>query len=226
MDAGHGGKDPGAIGINKTQEKDITFTISKKLKRKLNNSKFFKAIMTRTGNYYVSISKRTKIAQENKVNVLISIHTNSSKNSNMSGLSIWVLSKKKNSSKLTDLSRKNINNIKTFKINQYHIFNKMIHSRLKNIILNVKFNHIRESGYVLAKNIIQELKHIHSLYKVHPIHANFGILKSPYYPSILIETGFISNKLEEKKLSNKYYQNIIVHSIYLGLKRYFFKNCI
>ncbi|XBC39509.1 MAG: N-acetylmuramoyl-L-alanine amidase [Buchnera aphidicola (Nurudea shiraii)] len=208
MDAGHGGQDPGAIGINKTEEKNINFSISKKLEKKINSSNIFKAIMIRTGNYYLSISKRIKISEKNHVNLLISIHANSSKNSKISGLSVWVLSKKGMKFEITHLSKKQ-NALKRHK------------NYMKPPILNSKFNFVKKSGYTLAKKIIQEFKIFKFLYQNNPKHANFGILKSPNFPSILIETGFISNIKEEKKLNNKNYQKILVNSIYLGLKKYF-----
>ncbi|XBC38994.1 MAG: N-acetylmuramoyl-L-alanine amidase [Buchnera aphidicola (Melaphis rhois)] len=224
MDAGHGGQDPGAIGINKTKEKDITLSISKQLENKLKKSKLFKVIMTRKKNNYISISKRTKIAKKNNVNALISIHTNSSKNSKMSGSSIWLLSKQRINSEIVHWSKKNINDIIKFKKNRQYFLKKNIDPYLKLALLDFKFNYVQKLGYMLAKNVIQELKNVNSLYQSHPKHANFGILKSPNFPSILIEIGFISNKLEEKKLNNKSYQKIIVNSIYCGIKKHFFNN--
>ncbi|XBC38461.1 MAG: N-acetylmuramoyl-L-alanine amidase [Buchnera aphidicola (Floraphis choui)] len=218
MDAGHGGKDPGAIGINKTQEKNIAFKISKKLEYKLNKSKLFKVIMIRNGNYYLSISKRTNIANKNNVNLLISIHTNSSKNSKLSGLSMWVLSKRGINSEITNWSKK-----RTSKI-MIHTKKKNINLRSKTSVLNLKFNCVQKLGNILARTIIKELKNTSSLKQINLKYASFGILKSPHFPSILIETGFISNRTEERKLNNKFYQQILVNSIYLGLKKHFFEN--
>ncbi|XBC45115.1 MAG: N-acetylmuramoyl-L-alanine amidase [Buchnera aphidicola (Schlechtendalia chinensis)] len=225
IDAGHGGKDPGAIGISKVQEKDITFKISKQLEHTLNKSKLFKVIMIRNGNYYVPISKRTKIAKKNHANVLISIHTNSSANSKTSGLSIWVLSKRKINSEVLYWPKKNIKNKKNSDKDQYNKHKKNAKNRIKSEFLDFQSHYVQKSGYIIATNIIKELKHVKNLHKTqYPKNANFGILKSPYFPSILIETGFISNQLDEKKLKNKSYQKIIANSIYRGLKKYFFEN--
>ncbi|XBC42564.1 MAG: N-acetylmuramoyl-L-alanine amidase [Buchnera aphidicola (Meitanaphis elongallis)] len=212
--------------MSHTQEKNITFSISKRLKHKLNKSTLFKVIMIRNGNYYLSISKRTKIAKKNNVNVLISIHANSSKNSKIFGLSTWVISKKRINSEINNLSKSNniIYNIKALKNNKKHVLKKKIDLYLKLDTLKLRFKRVQKTGYILAKNIIKELKNTNSIYQINPKCANFGILKSPYFPSILIETGFISNKLEEKKLNNALYQKKLVNSIYLGLKKYYFKH--
>ncbi|XBC43303.1 MAG: N-acetylmuramoyl-L-alanine amidase [Buchnera aphidicola (Meitanaphis flavogallis)] len=223
IDAGHGGQDPGAIGINKTQEKNINLAISEKLKHKLNKSKLFQVIMIRNGNYYLSIEERINIAKKKNVNLLISIHTNSSNNPKISGLSTWILSKKRMNSEIHYLSKKNTKKIKLFKKNKKYFLKKNTKPYLKSIMLDLQFNHIQKSGYLLAKKIIKELKKTHSVYESHPKRASFGILKSPNFPSILIETGFISNTSEEKKLNSETYQKKIVDSIYLGLTKYFFK---
>ncbi|XBC43084.1 MAG: N-acetylmuramoyl-L-alanine amidase [Buchnera aphidicola (Kaburagia rhusicola ensigallis)] len=209
--------------MNNTQEKNINLEISEKLKYKLNKSKLFKVVMIRNGNYYLSIEKRINIAKKKNVNLLISIHTNSSNNPRISGLSMWILSKKRINSEINYLSKKNTKKIQLFKRSKKHFSKKNTSPYLKSIMLDLQFNHIQKSGYLLAKKIIKELKSTNCIYEPHPKRASFGILKSPNFPSILIETGFISNKLEEKKLNNEIYQKKIVDSIYLGLTKYFFK---
>ncbi|XBC41538.1 MAG: N-acetylmuramoyl-L-alanine amidase [Buchnera aphidicola (Nurudea yanoniella)] len=194
--------------MNNTKEKNINFLISQRLEKKLNNSKIFQAIMIRKGNYYLSISKRIEISKKNHANVLISIHANSFKNPKISGFSIWILSKKRIKHEVINLSKK-------------YIFIKHKKYRKNISLLNAKFKIAKQSGYLLAKKIIKELKNIKLLHQSNPKNASFGILKSPDFPSILIETGFISNKKDEKKLNNKFYQKILVNSIYLGLKKYF-----
>ncbi|WP_228368078.1 N-acetylmuramoyl-L-alanine amidase family protein [Buchnera aphidicola] len=207
MDAGHGGQDPGAIGKNKFQEKNITLSIAKKLTKLLNHTNFFKAVMIRRGNYFLSVFKRTQIAEKYHANLLISIHANSSKNRKISGVSIWVLPK-------------NVHNTRI----QKHKLNKKTKNIHKKINTKTsKFKNFYEIEYDLAKIIIQELRKVSTLNQKKPKYAKFGILKFSQFPSILVETGFISNPIEEQHLNKKFYQNLISKSISIALKKYFLK---
>lgn len=218
IDAGHGGQDPGAIGKNKIQEKNINLSIAKKLQLSLNKTKLFKVIMIRSGNYFLPISERIKIAKK-KTNLLISIHANSSNNRKLFGSSVWMLS----------------NNYKNLKTNNYKkkFFyiksNKKINIKKKNInnnnnltYTNSKLNNFYNTEIKIGNILLKELQNINPNKKITLKHALFKILKSSNFPSILIETGFISNPREEKKLNNKNYQQRIVKFICIGLKKYFF----
>lgn len=147
--------------------------------------------MIRNGNYFIPIRKRTQTAQKKRANLLISIHTNSTNNKKISGISVWIFSNTKK-----------------------HILNK---NKLK------KYNNINKIKYELAKTVIKELHNVTNLNQTQPKFARFAILNSTSFPSILIETGFISNPKEAKNLNSQYYQNLIVKYIFLALQKYFLK---
>lgn len=181
--------------------------------------------MTRNGNYFIPISKRTKIAKKKHANLLISIHANSSKNKKASGASIWILPEKNiNTNTKKNLLKMKLKNFKKSKNPKkfYNIRNNLkLHSKI--LYLNSQFKNIYKTRYNLATTIIQELKNITVLNQKKPKYAQFGILKSSNFPSLLIEIGFISNPLEEKHLNNKYHQNLIVKFIFIALNKFFLK---
>ncbi|WP_367678305.1 N-acetylmuramoyl-L-alanine amidase [Buchnera aphidicola] len=221
IDAGHGGQDPGAIGHKGLQEKKVNIEIALQIKKLLNNNKMFHAILTRNNDYYLSLKKRRQFLTNNQINLLISIHADSSKKQYISGASVWIISNArmnreinnylKNNKSIVSFS-KNIQNI--FNQNKYDIF-------LKKTILDLQFNNFRKIELDLSKHILEQLKKNIKLHKIHPNYASLGILSCINIPSILIETGFITNFVEEKKLRTTDYQNKIAQSIYLALRNYF-----
>ena len=224
IDAGHGGQDPGAIGKNSIKEKDITLSIANKLANLLNKTKFFKAIMIRNGNYFIPISKRTKIANQKHANLLISIHTNSSKNRKAIGLSVWIPPNKKTHIHYEHYKfNKKLKNLHTLNKSKNNLYTSKKHdtSQFKSRSIDLKSTNFQNSEYNLAKTIIRELQHVIILNQKKPKYARFSILQSSNFPSILIETGFISNPLEAKCLNKKYYQTIIVKFIIIALKKHF-----
>jgi len=223
IDAGHGGYDPGAIGIRGLKEKNINIEIALKLEKLLNHDKMFCTILTRHNDSYLSLKKRKQLLKKNQVNFLISIHADSSRKQNVSGASIWIVSKTRINreinnylkNKSTLLFSKKIENI--FKQNKNDFF-------LKKTILDLQSNNFQKIELDLSKEILKQLEKNTKLNKKYPNYASLGILSSINTPSILIETGFITNILEGKKLKTTNYQNKIANSIYLGLKNYFTKS--
>ncbi|WP_163119817.1 N-acetylmuramoyl-L-alanine amidase [Buchnera aphidicola] len=220
IDAGHGGQDPGAIGHKGLQEKTINIAIALKIKKLLNHDQRFHAILTRTKDIYLSIKKRKEFFKKHYANLLISIHADSSKKKSASGASIWIISKNRMHREINNylikpsiiFFPKKIENI--LKKHQNDIF-------LKKTILDLQSNDFKDIELKIARNILRELKKKIKLHKQSPNYASLGILSSINIPSILIETGFITNISEEKKLSTKIYQNKISKAIYLAIKHYF-----
>ncbi|WP_367681953.1 N-acetylmuramoyl-L-alanine amidase [Buchnera aphidicola] len=221
IDPGHGGQDPGAINNLGLQEKKINLKIGIKLKNILQNSKMFYPILTRYNDSYISLKKRTDFIKKNHVNFLISIHADSSKKKYVSGASIWISNKIRMHREIDNFIKnkkekvyfsKNVQNI--LKKNKYNFF-------LKKTILDLQFNNFQKMEINLSKYIFQQFKKITKLNKMHPNYASLEILSAINTPSILIETGFITNFLEQKKLRTDKYQYQIANAIYLGLKNYF-----
>lgn len=217
IDAGHGGKDPGAIGYRHTREKHITLSIAKKLAKLINRTKGMKAVLTRRGDYYIGLTKRIEIAQSNKASAFVSIHADAVQRRSARGASVYTLSEKGGSTKFArQLERsQNItnqfNNKSTAKKDQY----------LDKILLNFSRKDRDTQSQRLGINILKQMSKVGPLHKKTPQKAGFVVLKTPAIPSVLVETAFISNPQEEKRLNNKKAQDKIATAIYKGILSYY-----
>jgi N-acetylmuramoyl-L-alanine amidase len=218
VDAGHGGEDSGAIGKNKSQEKNVNLAIAKKLVANINKNPELKAILTRSGDYYIPLTKRITIAQKEKATMFISIHADSVENSSAKGASIYTLSEKGNNSKLAKQLEQSQNLVDQFGGVETVIDNDQF---LKNILTDFSRKDRDIQSQQLAKEILKELEKIGPVHKIEPQKANFVVLKSPTIPSILVETAFISNPAQEKRLTNSKQQQKIANSIYQGIVDYY-----
>lgn len=221
IDAGHGGKDPGAIGSTLgIKEKTVTLAIAKELKALLDADPNFKAVMTRSGDYFIQLPERTEIARKHKANYLVSIHADSSPtSSSMKGASVWVLSNRRASDEMgkwLEESEKQSELLggagRILSNNNEKYFNQTV--------LDLQFSHAQRSGYELGKTVLSRLSPFVSLAKSSPQHASLSVLRSPDITSILVETGFLSNPAEEQKLASPTYRKMIAKSIYYGLVAY------
>lgn len=221
IDAGHGGKDPGAIGTRLgLHEKNVTLQIAKELKTLLDKDSRFKSVLTRNGDYYISVPHRSEIARKNKANYLISIHADSNRLSSLRGASVWVLSNKRASSEmgrwLEDHEKQSellggAGNVLAGHDEKY----------LNQTVLDLQFGHAQRAGYQLGQAILKRFGTFAKLSKNVPQHASLGVLRSPDIPSVLIETGFLSNHEEESKLATAAYRRQIANAIYRGLIAYY-----
>ena len=220
VDAGHGGEDSGAIGKNKSQEKNVNLAIAKKLVLKINKNSDLKAVLTRSGDYYIPLTKRITIAQKENANMFISIHADSVESSTAKGASIYTLSEKGNNSKLAQQLEQSQNLVDQFGGVETVIDNDQF---LKNILTDFSRKDRDMQSFNLAKEIISQLEKIGPIHKKIPQKANFVVLKSPAIPSVLVETAFISNPTQEKRLTNSKQQQKIADSIYQGIINYYRK---
>jgi len=218
VDAGHGGEDSGAIGKNKSQEKNVNLAIAKKLVTTINKNPELKAILTRSGDYYIPLTKRITIAQKEKATMFISIHADSVESSSAKGASIYTLSEKGNNSKLAKQLEQSQNLVDQFGGVETVIDNDQF---LKNILTDFSRKDRDIQSQNLAKEILKELDKIGPVHKIEPQKANFVVLKSPTIPSILVETAFISNPTQEKRLTNRKQQQKIANAIYQGIIDYY-----
>lgn len=221
IDAGHGGKDPGAIGKKLgIKEKDVTLAIAKELKALLDADPNFNAIMTRKTDIFVQLPERTEIARENRANYLISIHADSSpRYDNMKGASVWVLSNRRANDEMGLLLEESEKKSELLG-GAGRILAHNNERYLNQTVLDLQFSHVQRTGYALGTKVIGRMARITSLAKSQPQHASLSVLRSPDITSVLVETGFLSNPIEEQKLSTATYRKQIAKAIYDGLISY------
>tara|TARA_Y100001935_G_C17311742_1_gene517089 strand:+ start:3830 stop:5149 length:1320 start_codon:yes stop_codon:yes gene_type:complete len=218
IDAGHGGEDPGAIGpLKKTREKNVTLQIAKKLKYLIDRQSGMRAILTRQGDYYIGLRKRMKLARDSKADLFISIHADAFKDKRVRGSSVYVLSShgatseaarwlaaKENSSDLVGgVSLEDKDNV------------------LASVLLDLSQSATQEASLSAAQKVFENLKMVGRVHGKRVQQAGFMVLKSPDIPSLLVETGFITNPTEEKNLRNQKYQELLAMAIMQGIRRYF-----
>ena len=220
IDAGHGGEDPGSIGGKGTYEKRVTLAIARKLQKLINKEKGMKAVMIRSGDYYVNINRRTSIAREKHVDFFVSIHADAFRTSVPSGASVWVVTKKRAES---ELSRWLVNREKKSELlgGGGGVIKNTSDSHLALALADMSKEHSLGVSFGVANNVIKELKKITKMHKKTPQNGNFGVLKSSDIPSILVETGFISNHREEKNLTWPKHQQRLANAIHKGIKSHF-----
>lgn len=220
IDPGHGGKDPGAIGRNLgIYEKNVTLSIARELKALLDKDPNFRGVLTRNGDYYISVPERSEIARKFKANYLVSIHADSSLNPNQRGASVWVLSNRRANDEMgqwleDDEKRSELlggaGKVLSHNNDKY----------LDQTVLDLQFGHSQRTGYEIGRNILRRFSKVTTLSRNTPQHASLGVLRSPDIPSVLVETGFLSNAEEEQKLNSPAYRRRIAYMIYEGLVAY------
>lgn len=224
IDAGHGGQDPGAIGAGGTREKVVTLAVAQKLQRLLNNDPLFKGVMTRTGDYFVSVMGRSDVARQQHANMLVSIHADAAPNREVSGASVWVLSNSRADSEMAGWLEQHEKQSELLGGAGDVLANNHTDPYLSQAVLDLQFGHAQRVGYDVAQRVLDQLQKVGPLHKRRPEHASLGVLRSPDIPSLLVETGFISHREEEKKLASSAYQQQLAEAIYAGLRAYFLQN--
>ena len=226
IDAGHGGKDPGAIGKRGVKEKNVTLAVATQLAKYVNSNPRFKGTLIRSKDVFVDLDKRSEIARSHKADILISIHADSvASGSSARGASVWVLSNNR-------AQRENSKVLKGDKGQLLSGVSEVLSSTDKQnpylaaTILSMSSDNTRSEGYNMGQEILNKLGKFTKLHKKEPIHASLAVLKSPDIPSLLIETGFLSNPYEEIQLNQPNYQKQIAYSIYQGIVAYYEKYTI
>ncbi|MBI6528599.1 N-acetylmuramoyl-L-alanine amidase [Proteus vulgaris] len=220
IDAGHGGQDPGAIGQKGNREKDVTLSVARKLEARLHNDPMFKPVLTRNGDYFISVAGRSEVARKQNANMLVSIHADSAPNRSARGASVWVLSNRRANSELGKWLEQSEKQSELLG-GAGDALSDGADPYLSQTVLDLQFGNSQRVGYDVAVAVLSELRKVGSLHKKTPEHASLGVLRSPDIPSILVETGFISHAAEEQLLISDAYQEKLAASIHAGLKNYF-----
>ncbi|MDX2073672.1 MAG: N-acetylmuramoyl-L-alanine amidase [Alphaproteobacteria bacterium] len=216
IDPGHGGNDPGAIGPKKSQEKDIVLAFATSLKDMLLASGKYRVLMTRESDRFIPLRERVKIAREAKGSIFISIHADSAPKNNARGLSVYTLSEKASDAETAALAA---NENKVDILGGMDLSNER--EDVADILISLAQRETRNRSALLADLLTVSLgKQLKLLPNPHRF-AGFAVLKAPDIPSVLIETGFISNPAEEKLLKTSAYRKKLMVGIMGGIDRYF-----
>lgn len=217
IDPGHGGKDPGARGPSASMEKKLVLSISKKLKAKIDALPGMRAVLTRSSDKYIPLRGRLAIARKNNADLFISIHADAFTKPTASGSSVYILSTKGATSEAAKWLAQSENAVDL----KYGVTISDYDKDISQVLLDIQQNATIESSYIVADKTLKELKKIGKVHKNKVERAGFVVLKSPDIPAILVETAFISNPAEEKKLQSSAYQDKLATAISKGVKRYF-----
>ena len=218
LDPGHGGDDPGAIGKkHRTQEKRVALQIARRLKRLIDAEAGMKAVLTRTGDYYVGLRKRMDVARHHRADLFVSIHADAFRDKRVHGASVYVVSRKGASSEAARwlATQENAADL----VGGVSLGDK--NPVLASVLLDLSQSATRQASQAAAQHMFRELGRISTVHGRRVQRAGFVVLKSPDIPSILVETGFISNPREERRLRNSKYQQRLAKGLLAGIKSYF-----
>ncbi len=218
IDAGHGGKDPGAIGPAGTYEKDIVLAIARRLERLVQNERGMRPVMIRTGDYFLPLRQRIDRAREQQADVFISIHADAAPNRNAQGSSVYILSDRGATSEAARWLAARENEADR-RLGSVAIDNK--DNVLASVLLDLSQTATLEASATLADALIGEMHRVGKVRSRQVERAAFAVLRSPDVPSVLVEAAFISNPEEERKLRDANFQQSIAQAILGGLRAYF-----
>ena len=217
IDAGHGGEDPGAHGHRGTREKDVVLAIARRLEQLVKEEPGMRPVMIRNGDYYISLRKRIKKAREYRADLFISIHADAFHNPKARGSSVYALSKRGASSEAAKWLANSENEADL--IGGVSLDDK--DDLLASVLLDLSQTATIEASLDIGNDILGGLKQISKVHKSRVQQAGFVVLKSPDIPSVLVETAFISNPAEERKLLSASYQQKMARAMMRGIRTYF-----
>ncbi len=220
IDPGHGGEDPGAVGANGSYEKNITLSIARRLKGLIDKQENMRAYLTRDGDYFLPLHERVNRARRAQADLFVSVHADAFIKPHARGSSVFALSEKGATSAAARWLAKNENAadlIGGVNVNARDVY-------LKQTLIDLSQTAQISDSLKLGKEVLEEIGGINQLHKPRVEQAGFAVLKAPDIPSILIETAFISNPEEEKRLNDEQYQDSMAKAIVNGIKRYFDRN--
>lgn len=220
VDPGHGGHDPGAVGRGKTREKHVALAVSRELAERINAERGMRAILIRTGDYYVGHRRRMQIAKENKADLFVSIHADAVSDRRANGATVYALSTKGASDEEARLLAEREN--AAVRIGAVSLEDK--DAVLASVLLDLSQSAALSASLDVGSSVIGELAKIVRVRRRNVQQAGLIVLKSPDMPSILVETAYISNPTEEKLLRDRHHQGKLANAILAGIRGYFYTN--
>ena len=216
LDPGHGGVDPGTIGVSGSYEKDITLAVAQAAKRVLESAGRYRVILTRTHDVYIRLRDRFEVAHDNDAELFISLHADSIASHKIRGGSVYTLSDTASDKEAEDLAQKENKSdiIAGADLTGYA-------SEVSRVLIDLAQSDTNRESYYLARMLVGELKKNIKLLRTSHRYAGFAVLKSPNVPSALIELGYLSNRIDERNLTNPKYRSAIGQAILRAVDRYF-----
>ena len=222
IDAGHGGEDPGALGPNRVREKDVVLKIGNELKKLINAEPGYEAIMIRGGDYYVPLRKRRNLARKARADLFISVHADAFKNPKARGASVFALSRKGATSESARFLASKENEADLIGgVGEDGVDLKPLDKDIAQVLVDLSMTNTLATSLDVGARVLKNMGSVTKLHKRQVEQAGFLVLKSPDVPSILVETGFISNPTEAKQLSDSNHRKKLAKAIFKGVKSYF-----
>jgi len=218
IDPGHGGKDPGASGMLGSKEKNIVLAIARKLAKEINQTPNMRAVLTRNGDYFVPLRGRLRLARRGKADVFVAIHADSWFNRRANGASVYALSQHGATSEAAHWLAGRENMSELAGVNAQELQGQSY--LLRSVLIDLEQTATIRDSLHLGRSLLADLHAVTSLHYRRVEQAPFMVLKSPDIPSVLVETGFLSNKQEELHLRDPVYQGKIARAILIGLQKY------
>ena len=219
IDPGHGGKDPGAIGLRNSREKHIVLAIAKQLKNLIDKQPGMRAVLTRNGDYYVGLRERMEIARKHDGDIFVAIHADAFGNHDSHGASVFALSPRGATSEAARWLAEKENYSELGGVDLSSLDDK--NDEIRTVLIDLSQTATISASLNMGSSVLNNLDRITTLHSKKVEQARFVVLKSPDIPSVLVETGFISNPKEERNLTNPNYQNKVSQAIFAGIKTYF-----
>lgn len=224
IDAGHGGKDPGARGKNGTEEKKIVLAIAKRLSAEIKRISFRRVILTRNGDYFLSLRERLKLAHQYHADLFIAIHADAYFDNNATGASVYALSPRGATSEAARWLARRDNYSELGKVDLGELKDNSL--MLRSVLIDLAQTETTRDSLRLGSTMLNALDRISALHHQQVEQAPFVVLKSPDIPSILVEVGFITNPVEEKRLTDASYQQQLAEALARGVTQYIKKYAV
>jgi len=216
IDAGHGGKDPGAIGYGRVYEKDIVLKYATTLKKYLENEKKYKVVLTRKNDKFLPLRRRIEIARQHNADMFISLHADAAKNRKARGLSIYTLSEIASDKEAAELAKKEnkIDIVAGIDLTKFD-------SQTSDILIDLSFREAKNKSKSFARLLLKQLRGKYLVRKNSMHSAGFVVLKNSNMASILVELGYLTNRYDTKKLKSMHYRNSLMRDMVKAVNIYF-----
>jgi len=224
IDAGHGGEDPGAIGAKKVFEKDVVLAISKELAKMINDQPGYRAELIRTGDYYIPLKQRRELARQKRADLFVSIHADAFNHASANGVSVFALSRR-GAQATSDTARylAQQENAADLIGGVGNVSLKDKDEMLAEVLVDLSMTHTLSSSLDIGSYVLNSMAGVARLHKKQVEQANFVVLQSADMPSLLVETGFITNPAEANRLSSSKYRRQIADKIFSGIRAYYLR---